>query len=219
MIDVVCVDDDALVRRALRVLVDAEEDLRVVGEAADGEEALRVCAAARPGVVLMDIRMPVMDGVTATRRIAAGREPRPRVLVLTTFGDEQEVYRAFAAGASGFVVKSDAASDLASAVRVVAAGEALVLPASTRRLLARHAPSTPERDGSHRRLDRLTAREQDVLRELAAGRNNAEIAERLGLGVETARTHVGNVLAKLEVRDRTQAVVLAFRTGFVAPGG
>jgi DNA-binding NarL/FixJ family response regulator len=217
MIRVVIVDDDRLVRSGLRVLVGNEPDLAVAGEAADGAEALAVCAATDPDVVLMDVRMDGMDGIEATRRLTAGGE-RPRVLVVTTFGREEYVYATLAAGASGFVLKSAAPHQLMHAIRVVDAGDALVLPAETRRLVEAHAHRAT--GGRHRRaVASLTPREAQILRLVAAGYANAEIAAELVLGTETVKSHVASLLAKLGVRDRTQAVIVAYETGFVTPAG
>jgi DNA-binding NarL/FixJ family response regulator len=217
MIRVVLVDDDRLVRGGLRVLVDEEPDLWVVGEAADGAEALTVCARSDPDVVLMDVRMAGMDGIEATRRLVAGG-PRPRVLVVTTFGREEYVFAALSAGASGFVGKTVDPVQLMHAVRVVASGEALVLPVETRRLIETHGRLSP--GGPLRRaLDTLTAREGQVLRLVAGGYSNAEIAAQLVVGAETVKTHVASVLAKIGVRDRTQAVIAAYESGFVQPQG
>ncbi|WP_424186606.1 response regulator [Actinokineospora sp. G85] len=210
MIRVLLADDDALVRRGLRALLDTEEGITVVGEAADGREAVRAAAAHRPDVVVMDVRMPVRDGVSATRELVATR-PRPRVLVLTTFDLDEVVDDAIAAGADGFLLKRATPEELVAGIRAVAAGDAVVAPPVTRRLFdshtARTGPDLP-------RAARLTDREADVLRAMAAGQSNTEIARTLQLSVETVKTHVKHVLAKLEVRDRTQAVVWAYRTGF-----
>ncbi|WP_156756117.1 response regulator [Actinokineospora pegani] len=210
MIRVLLADDDALVRKGLRALLDTEEGITVVGEAADGREAVRAAAAHRPDVVVMDVRMPVRDGVSATRELVATR-PRPRVLVLTTFDLDEVVDDAIAAGADGFLLKRATPEELVAGIRAVAAGDAVVAPSVTRRLFdshtARAGPDLP-------RAARLTDREADVLRAMAAGQSNTEIARTLQLSVETVKTHVKHVLAKLEVRDRTQAVVWAYRTGF-----
>ncbi|EXG81735.1 response regulator [Cryptosporangium arvum] len=215
MIRVLLADDDALVRTGLRVLLEAEPDLEVAGEAATGSDAVAAARRHRPDVVLMDVRMPGRDGVWATRRIVAGPSPRPRVLVLTTFDLDQIVEDALAAGADGFLLKRSSPEQLIAGIRVVHAGDALVAPEVTRRLLTTLAGRrAPER---HRLAlpDPLTEREVDVLRALAEGWSNAEIAAALSVSIETVRTHVKRVLTKLGVRDRTQAVVWAFRTGFL----
>jgi DNA-binding NarL/FixJ family response regulator len=217
MTSLVIVDDDRLVRGGLRVLITQEPDLDVVGEAADGAEALAVCARTDPDVVLMDVRMAGMDGIEATRRLTR-RGNRPRGLVVTTFGREEYVYAALAAGASGFLPKSAEPAQLMHAIRVVSTGDALVLPAETRRLVEAYASRTA---GGTRgtALDGLTRREAEVLRLVAAGCSNAEIAAELTLGAETVKSHVANLLAKIGVRDRTQAVIVAYETGFVRPRG
>ncbi|GAA0224591.1 response regulator transcription factor [Cryptosporangium japonicum] len=215
MIRVLLADDDVLVRTGLRVLLEAESDLEVAGEAATGTEAVAAARRHRPDVVLMDVRMPGRDGIWATRRIVTGPEPRPRVLVLTTFDLDQVVEDALAAGADGFLLKRSSPEQLVAGIRVVHAGDALVAPEVTRRLLTTLAGRrAPER---HRLAlpDPLTEREVDVLRALAEGWSNAEIAAALSVSVETVRTHVKRVLTKLGVRDRTQAVVWAYRTGFL----
>ncbi|MFD6177514.1 MULTISPECIES: response regulator [unclassified Isoptericola] len=212
---VVLVDDEPLVRAGLRVILDAEPDLTVVGEAGDGSEVPQVVAQARPDVVLMDVRMPRVDGIAATRAVVgAGRPgaPAPRVLVLTTFENDDHVLDALHAGAQGFLLKRARPEEVADAVRLVARGDSLLFPDAVRRLVAARGSAT---DGDALRDARLTEREGEVLRLMAAGLSNAEIAGELYLGVETVRTHVGNVLAKLGVRDRTQAVVRAYESGFV----
>ncbi|WP_456093952.1 response regulator [Oerskovia douganii] len=209
---VLVVDDEPLVRVGLRVILDAEPDLEVVGEAADGAEVPGAVEATRPDVVLLDVRMPRVDGIAATRAIVA-RASAPRVLVMTTFENDDHVLDALRAGAHGFLLKRARPEDLAQAVRVVAHGESLLFPDAVRRL----ATARPAR-GDALRSSRLTEREGEVLRLMATGRSNQEIARELFLGVETVRTHVGNLLAKLGVRDRTQAVVAAYESGFVLPG-
>jgi DNA-binding NarL/FixJ family response regulator len=197
-----------------------QPDFTVVGNAADGVEAIRVCREQRPDVVLMDVRMPVMDGIEATRRITAeaGDGDRPRIVMLTTFDLDDHVYDALSAGASGFLLKTVTADRLFDAVRVVAAGEALLAPAVTRRLIAEF--TRLRQRPSHRSipLELLTHRETEVLRLLAEGLSNPEIAERLFVGEETVKTHVGRVLSKLGLRDRTQAVVAAYESRLVVPG-
>lgn len=218
---VVVVDDQEVVRAGFAALLDTQPDLTVVGTAADGAEAIRVCRAQHPDVVLMDVRMPGMDGIDATARLTAGAGDRPRVLVLTTFDLDAHVYDALSAGASGFLLKDVTAERLFDAVRVVAAGEALLAPAVTRRLIgefARQRPRPPgAAGGGAGSLAALTARETEVLRLLAAGLSNSEIAARLVVGEETVKTHVSRVLTKLGLRDRTQAVVAAYESGLVVP--
>ncbi|TDB79451.1 response regulator transcription factor [Micromonospora sp. KC721] len=214
-IDVLIVDDDELVRIGLRAIVGAQPDLRVVGEAADGAEVPPLVAKLRPRVVLMDVRMPGIDGIQATRRLLAASADPPRVLVVTTFANDEYVYEALRAGASGFLLKRARPAEVVEAVRVVAAGESLLFPAAIRQLVGAYG----RRGGDRLRAARLTDREAEVLRLMAAGLSNQEIAARLVVGVETVKTHVGNVLAKLGVRDRTQAVVAAYESGFVVPAG
>jgi len=216
-IDVLIADDQALVRAVFTMIIDADEELRVVAEAANGAEAIELAQRHRPDVVLMDIRMPVMDGIEATRRIVAA-EPRPHVLVLTTFDLDEHVYDALGAGASGFLLKDVTAERLFDAVRVIAAGEALLAPAVTRRLVAEFARLRRPPRADRSRLDTLTPRETEVLRLVAEGLSNPEIAARLVVGEETVKTHVSRVLGKLGLRDRTQAVVLAYESGLVVPG-
>lgn len=207
----VIVDDDPLVRMGLRAILASEDGWAVVGEAGDGAEAVDVVAREHPDLVLMDIRMPGMDGLEATRRIVEGDNP-PHVLVLTTFEVDEYVFEAMKAGASGFVLKRVPPADLIEAVRVVAAGESLVFPASTRRVIESFVQP---RQGT---MPELTEREQDVLRCLARGLSNQEIAKERFVTVETVKSHVASVLMKLGVRDRTQAVIAAYETGFVQPG-
>jgi DNA-binding NarL/FixJ family response regulator len=216
MIRVLIADDQALVRTGFRVILDAEPDLQVVGEAADGREAVDLVQQKRPDVVLMDIRMPNLDGIEATRHLTA--LPRaPRVLMLTTFDLDQYVYEALRAGASGFLLKDAGADELLHGVRVVAAGEALLSPSITRRLIADYARRLPAREQSAA-LAELTPRELEVLRLLARGLSNGEIARELVLGEATVKTHVARVFQKLDLHDRAQAVVLAYETGLVIPG-
>ncbi|SDC03633.1 two component transcriptional regulator, LuxR family [Geodermatophilus telluris] len=216
MIRVLLADDDRLVRSGLRALLDAEDDLTVVGEAADGREAVARARELRPDVVLMDVRMPRVDGVAATREIATWPH-RPRVLVLTTFDLDEVVDDALGAGADGFLLKRSTPEQLVDGIRTVHAGDALVAPAVTRRLLAAHAARRPPDPERLRQAAALTEREAEVLRALAEGLSNAEIAGRVWLSPETVKTHVKAILGKLGVRDRTQAVVWAYRTGFVGP--
>jgi DNA-binding NarL/FixJ family response regulator len=213
----VVADDQEVVRAGFAALLDTQSDLTVVGTAADGAEAVRVCHAKRPDVVLMDVRMPVMDGIQATRQITADADARTRILMLTTFDLDEHVYDALHAGASGFLLKDVTAERLFDAVRVVAAGEALLAPSVTRRLIdefARLRPSPP-RNPTPLRL--LTVRETEVLRLIAEGLSNPEIAARLMVSDETVKTHVSRVLGKLGLRDRTQAVVTAYESGLVVP--
>jgi DNA-binding NarL/FixJ family response regulator len=220
---VVVVDDQEIVRDGFRALLDGQPDLTVVGVAVDGAEALRVCERCAPDVVLMDVRMPTMDGIEATRRLLAGGgagtpgDARPRVLVLTTFDLDEYVYDALGAGASGFLLKDVSAEALFDAVRLVAAGEALLAPTVTRRLIDEFARLRPRLAPRPDELGRLTARETEVLRLVAEGLSNGEIAERLVVSEETVKTHVSRVLMKLGLRDRTQAVVLAYESGLVTP--
>jgi DNA-binding NarL/FixJ family response regulator len=218
-IRVLLVDDQELVRVGFRMILDAQDDIEVVGEAANGRDALRAVASARPDVVLMDIRMPVMDGVEATRRLIHEEGSDARVLVLTTFDGDEHVFEALRAGASGFVLKDVRPADLAAAIRVVAAGEALLAPSVTRRLLDRFAARLPgPSDTTSERLRELTERELEVLGLVARGLANRDIADRLSLAEPTVKTHVSRLLGKLEARDRAQLVVVAYETGIVRPG-
>ena len=216
-------DDQAMVREGFRALLDAQTDISVVGLAADGAQAVRLCRDLRPDLVLMDVRMPVLDGLEATRQILGGRvdEPKPRVLVLTTFDLDSYVYEALRAGASGFLLKDAPARELVHAVRVVASGEALLAPSVTRRLIAdfsrqQRADRPPPVPAG--RSDALTPRETEILRLVARGLSNAEISEALFIAEQTTKTHVGRILSKLDLRDRAQAVVFAYETGLVRPG-
>ena len=218
MIRVLLADDQALVRGGFKSLLDAREDIEVVGEAADGHEAVSLTKTLVPDVVVMDIRMPHLDGLEATRQIAG--DPRlaaVRIVILTTFGLDEYLFDALRYGASGFLVKDIEPADLVTAVRVVAGGESLISPSMTRRLVeefaARAKPSRPAKE-----LAVLTDREREVLSLVAGGLNNDEIAERLFMSPATARTHVSRTMTKLGARDRTQLVVLAYETGFVRPG-
>jgi DNA-binding NarL/FixJ family response regulator len=213
---IVVVDDQEVVRAGFGALLDTQPDFTVVGTASDGAAAVRICREQRPDVVLMDVRMPVMDGIEATSRIAAAAGA-PRVLVLTTFDLDEHVYDALSAGASGFLLKDVTAERLFDAVRVVAAGDALLAPAVTRRLIAEFARLRPRPGGVAIPLGALTPRETDVLRLIAEGLSNTEIADRLVVSEETVKTHVSRVLAKLGLRDRTQAVVAAYESGLVVP--
>jgi DNA-binding NarL/FixJ family response regulator len=215
---VLLVDDDALIRAGVRAVLAAEPDLEVVGEAADGAEVVPLARRVRPDVVLMDVRMPAVDGIRATELLlrAEWTAATPRVLVLTTFENDEYVYDALRAGAAGFLLKRVPPQEIVDAVRLVARGDSLLFPASIRRLAERYAPDDAAR---RRALPDLTAREAEVLGLVAAGRTNAEIAAELVLGLETVKTHVANLLAKLGARDRTQAVIAAYESGFVSPGG
>jgi DNA-binding NarL/FixJ family response regulator len=218
VISLLVVDDQALVRTGFRMILDAEEDLRVVGEATDGADAVEAAARLRPDVVLMDIRMPNVDGVEATRRLCGPGVAQPaKVLIVTTFDLDEYVYDALRAGASGFLLKDTPAEDLVAAVRVVAGGDALLAPSVTRRLITEFAsrPVTERPDAAA--LGSLTDRELEVLTLMARGLSNAEIAAELFVGETTVKTHVGRVLMKLALRDRVQAVVLAYETGLVHP--
>jgi DNA-binding NarL/FixJ family response regulator len=216
-IRVLVVDDQELVRLGFCVILDAADGITVVGEAANGEAAVSQVAAHAPDVVLMDIRMPGMDGLEATRVITRG-PATPKVVMLTTFDLDDYVYEALRAGASGFLLKDSPRHDLIAAVRAAAAGDALLAPSVTRRLIEAFARRPPETSPSPSQLASLTARERDVLLLLARGRSNAEIASVLFVSEATVKTHVGNLLAKLGLRDRVQAVILAYETGIVVPG-
>ncbi|WP_322938511.1 response regulator transcription factor [Nocardioides bizhenqiangii] len=207
-------DDQEVVRAGLCRILDGEEDLEVVAEAGDGEEAVRRAGATRPDVVLMDIRMPVMDGLAAARRLLA-EDSSVKVVILTTFDLDEYVYEAIKIGASGFVLKDAPADEIVRAVRAAAAGDALVSPSVTRRLLAEFAKVRTRDNPS---VATLTERELDVLRQLAMGLSNSEIGVRLFISEGTVRTHVTHLLSKLDARDRVQAVVLAYETGLVSPG-
>ena len=217
MTRVVLVDDQEMVRAGFRLILELEPDLEVVGEAADGKRALTLVAEHEPDVVLMDVRMPVLDGIETTRRLSAARS-RARVLVLTTFDLDDLVYEAMRAGASGFLLKDAPREQLVSAVRMVARGDALLAPAVTRRLIERFVAEPPPSTGVPQELAGLSEREREVLTLVARGMSNAEIAAELVLGEATVKTHVARVLTKLDVRDRVQAVVRAYETGFVRPG-
>jgi DNA-binding NarL/FixJ family response regulator len=215
---VVIADDQALVRTGFRLIL-AEAGIPVVAEAADGSDAVSAVLRHKPDVVLMDIRMPEMDGLEATRRIVAARPASEcRVIILTTFDLDQYVYAALSAGASGFLLKHVTPEYLVSAVRMVRAGDALLSPSITRRLVERFAPADPVNVPVHADLATLTPRELEVLRLLAHGLSNAELAGQLTLSEATVKTHVGRILTKLQLRDRVQAVVLAYQTGLVRPG-
>jgi DNA-binding NarL/FixJ family response regulator len=217
-IRVLVVDDQELVRSGFCVILDAAEGITVVGEAANGDAAVTAVAADQPDVVLMDIRMPGMDGLEATRLITRSSAAAPKIVMLTTFDLDDYVYEALRAGASGFLLKDSPRHDLIAAVRAAAAGDALLSPSVTRRVIEAFARRPPETTPSPSRLASLTARERDVLLLLARGRSNAEIATSLFVSEATVKTHVGNLLAKLGLRDRVQAVILAYETGMVIPG-
>ncbi|HZD18007.1 MAG TPA: response regulator transcription factor [Actinomycetota bacterium] len=218
MIRVLLADDQALVRAGFRALLDAQEDIEVVGEAGDGEEAVRLATELRPDVVLMDIRMPGLDGLAATKGIAGDeRLDGVRVVILTTFGLDEYVFESIRSGAAGFLVKDTEPTELIQAVRVVAGGDALLSPAITRRLIEEFAARTRE-PGPSRDLQPLTDREREVMALVAAGLSNDEIAQRLVVSPATAKTHVSRAMVKLGARDRAQLVVFAYESGLVAPG-
>ena len=216
MISILIADDQAVVRAGLRMIIEAQDDLTVAAEATNGAEAVEAARTVAPDVALMDIRMPEVDGIEATRRIAESGSAT-RVLVLTTYGLDENVYDALRAGASGFLVKTDSPERLVDAIRVVAAGEALLAPEVTRRLIVKFVAAARPADPP-RELAGLTARELDVLRLVARGCSNAEIAGKLYVSEGTVKTHVGRILNKLELRDRTQAVVYAYANGIVQVG-
>ena len=211
-------DDEVLVRTGFRMILQGEEDMEVVGEAENGDAAVSACRRHRPDVVLMDVRMPLMNGLEATRRVLAA-DPACRVIVLTTFDLDEYVYAAAAAGASGFLLKNVTAEQLAASIRLIATGEALLAPSITRRLIERFAGGRERPAASHEALASLSARELEVLKLMARGLSNAEVADALHLGQTTVKSHVGRVLTKLQVRDRVQAVVIAYQTGLVEPSG
>ena len=217
MIRVLIADDQALVRGGFRMILDAQKDIEVVGEASDGQEALTQARELEPDVVLMDIRMPELDGLEATRQLLSG-DGAARVLMLTTFDLDEYVYEAMKAGASGFLLKDVRPEQLAEAVRVVAAGESLLAPAITQRLIAEFVRRPPPGSGQPVELSELTERELEVLKLIARGLSNGEIASALFVSEATVKTHVTHVLAKLKLRDRVQAVVLAYESGLVQAG-
>jgi DNA-binding NarL/FixJ family response regulator len=236
-IRVLIADDQGMVRTGFATFLQAQPDIDVVGEAADGRQAIERAAELRPDVILMDVRMPVMDGLEATRQIVGGverpisarrpadaheqpphRDQGPRVLILTTFDLDEHVYEALRAGASGFLLKDASATELAEAVRVVAAGDAVITPSVMRRLIAEFAHLGGPRAPTRARLEGLTERETEVLALIAQGLSNGEIADRLVVAEQTIKTHVGRILYKLGVRDRAQAIVFAYETGLVRPG-
>ncbi len=215
-IRVLVVDDQAMIRESFRVALDSQSDVDVVGEAGTGTDAVVLARDLAPDVVLMDVRMPVMDGLEATRLIVGSGDAPPKVLVLTTFDLDEHVYGALRAGASGFMLKDSPLADLVNAVRVVAAGHALFAPSVTRRLVAAYADRAPGKPADAA-LRYLTPREVEVLRLIARGLSNAEIAGALAIAEQTAKSHVSRVLTKLGLRDRAQAVVLAYECGLVVP--
>lgn len=219
MIRIVVVDDQELVRSGFQMILESEPDFEVVGHAADGNEAIQVIRLEKPDVVLMDVRMPNLDGVAATETLLAqGRDDDPKIIILTTFDLDEYVYNALKAGASGFLLKDTPPDDLANAVRVVATGDALLAPSITRRLIADFVSGAGTQVEPNPAFETLTERETEVLRLLARGFSNAEIATELIVGETTVKTHVGRVLMKLGVRDRVQAVVAAYESGLVTPG-
>jgi DNA-binding NarL/FixJ family response regulator len=211
-------DDQAMVRESFAAILGAQPGITVAGQAADGAQAVEAAQRLQPDVVLLDVRMPVMNGLAAARELLAGGQPGPRVLMLTTFDLDEYVYEALRAGASGFLLKDATTAELVHAVRVVAAGDALLAPSVTRRLIAGFARQRPG-PAPAGTLDQLTPRETEVLSLIARGLSNAEISETLLISDDTAKTHIRHILAKLNLRDRAQAVVIAYETGLVTPGG
>lgn len=216
-IGVLLADDETLIRTGLRAIIDAEPDLEVLGEAGDGAEVLPLVKRLRPDVVLMDVRMPAVDGIQATRHLLDALSEPPKIIVVTTFENDDYVYQALRAGASGFLLKRERPEQIVTGIRTVLGGDALLFPSAIRNLAAQHA--SDDRGGDRGGLAEagLTEREAEVLRLMSAGLSNVEISEKLFLGVQTVKTHVGNVLGKLGARDRTQAVIKAFESGFVRP--
>jgi DNA-binding NarL/FixJ family response regulator len=211
---VLLVDDEELIRAGLRAIINAEEDLEVVGQAEDGATVLPLVTKHNPDVILMDVRMPAVDGIQATRHILERVDNPPKIIVVTTFENDDYVYDALLAGASGFLLKRARPAEIVRAIRVVVAGDSLLFPAAIRMLAAQRGdPRKPGLESAG-----LTEREAEVLRLMATGLSNVEISEQLFVGVQTVKTHVGNVLAKLHARDRTQAVITAYESGFVTPG-
>ncbi|MER6442164.1 MULTISPECIES: response regulator transcription factor [unclassified Streptomyces] len=218
-VTVLLVDDEPLVRAGLRAVLESQPDIEVVGEAADGAAVIPLVRRLRPDVVAMDVRMPLMDGIEATRAVLRTVEDPPKILVVTTFENDEYVYEALRAGADGFLLKRARPAEIVHAVRLVAEGESLLFPSSVRQLAASYGNGTAS-PAARKAMERaaLTEREADVLRLMARGLSNAEIAARLVVGTETVKSHVSAVLAKLGARDRTQAVIAAYESGFVAPG-
>ncbi|MEE6259749.1 response regulator transcription factor [Plantactinospora sonchi] len=216
---VVIADDQALLRTGFAMILTADGSIEVVAEAADGAEAVNAVRRTRPDVVLMDIRMPEVDGLEATRRILAGPTPTPRIIILTTFDLDRYVYAALTAGASGFLLKDVSPERLVAAVHMVRSGDALLAPVITRRLIERFARHDDRGAVPHRDLSTLTPRELEVLQLLGRGLTNAELAARLYLGETTVKTHVTRILSKLGLRDRAQAIIVAYETGLITPGG
>jgi DNA-binding NarL/FixJ family response regulator len=214
-IKVLLVDDERLIRAGLAAIIDAEDDLEVVGEASDGTEVPGEVRRLRPDVVLMDVRMPRLDGIQATRHLLATIPEPPRIIVVTTFENDEYVYDALKAGANGFLLKRTRPEEILQAIRMVAHGDSLLFPAAIRELAGRHGSSGAGGAAWH---GRLTEREGDVLRLMAKGHSNAEIAGELFVSPQTVKTHVGNILAKMQARDRTQAVIFAYETAFITPG-
>jgi DNA-binding NarL/FixJ family response regulator len=219
VIRVLIVDDQSLVRAGFRMILEAEADVEVVGEAADGAEALAAVEETAPDVILMDVRMPNVDGLEATRRLLEGKEEGPRVLILTTFDLDEYVYEALRVGASGFLLKDTPPEQLVEAIRVVSKGDALLSPVITRRVIEEFVRRPPESlRKPARELEELTARELEMLRYVARGLSNAEIAKEAYVSETTVKTHIAHILMKLHLRDRVQAVVFAYENGVVAPG-
>lgn len=216
-IKVLLVDDERLIRAGLAAIVDAEDDLTVVGEASDGSEVPGAVNRLRPDVILMDVRMPELDGIQATRHILDTVPEPPRIIVVTTFENDEYVYDALKAGANGFLLKRARPEEILQAIRMVAHGDSLLFPAAIRELAAQHGRPGGGTGGA-RWHGQLTEREGDVLRLMAKGHSNSEIAQELFVSPQTVKTHVGNILAKLQARDRTQAVILAYETSFITPG-
>lgn len=213
-LDVLLVDDEDLIRTGLRAIINSEPDMKVVGEASDGAEVMHLVSKLRPDVILMDVRMPAVDGIQATRNLISAFADPPKVLVVTTFENDDYVYDALRAGASGFLLKRAQPAEIVQAIRIVAHGESLLFPAAIRVLAAKRVGERPPEGLGHAQL---TEREAEVLRLMATGQSNAEIAESLFVSLQTVKTHVGNVLAKLQARDRTQAVIAAYESGFINP--
>lgn len=213
-VTVLLVDDEPLVRAGLRAVLEAQPDIKVVGEAGDGAAVIPLVRQLRPDVVAMDVRMPLMDGIEATRVVLRTVQDPPKILVVTTFENDEYVYEALRAGADGFLLKRARPAEIVNAVRLVAEGESLLFPAAVRRLAAEYGTNKAR---AAMELASLTEREEEVLRLMARGLSNAEIAAKLVVGVETVKSHVSAILAKLRARDRTQAVIAAYESGFVAP--